>query len=335
MSIVRVNFGAIKPIPAYAPAAVAAAPVESDHDRRARLNARLQTMVKDGKGVRLTDAPAAAQRRRAEVRRSASADRVAARPVRAEPAASFAPPPLNANAAPFVRRSGYTPPYLDLKTPPRVPDNDLECLTQAIYYEARNESEAGQAAVAEVVLNRSRHRAYPKRVCEVVYQRNSRTCQFTFTCDGSIGRRAVNPVAWARAERIAREVYEGRSASQLPKNSVNYHANYVRPSWGSRLARVRQIGAHIFRVLLTGEGERPDLTALEGALAPLCYGLTLRDHTRLPLDLWKRREEDSLTGLFLREMWALCEQDPDDPKLQLAARYGLAALEDREEGNLL
>ena len=236
--------GAVKPIPAYAPAPVEA-PVESDHDRRARLNARLQTMIKDGKGVRLTDAPPPV-RRRAETRPSAPAARMAATPSRAEPTASFAPPPVNANAAPSVRRSGYTPPYLDLKTPPRVPDNDLECLTQAIYYEARNESEAGQAAVAEVVLNRSRHRAYPKRVCEVVYQRNSRTCQFTFTCDGSIGRRAVNPVAWARAERIAREVYEGRSASQLPKNSVNYHANYVRPSWGSRLARVRQIGAHIF-----------------------------------------------------------------------------------------
>ncbi len=102
-----------------------------------------------------------------------------------------------------------------------------------------------------------------------------------------------------------------------------------------RAALPPDAGAHIFRVLLTGEGERPDLTALEEALAPLCYGLTIRDHTRLPLDLWKRREEDSLTGLFLREMWALCEQDPDDPKLQLAARYGLAALEDREEGNLL
>ncbi len=236
--------GAVKPIPAYAAAAVEA-PVESDKERRARLNARLQTMIKDGKGVRLTDAPPPV-RRRAEIRPSAPAARMAATPSRAEPTASFAPPPVNANAAPFVRRSGYTPPYLDLKTPPRVPDNDLECLTQAIYYEARNESEAGQAAVAEVVLNRSRHRAYPKRVCEVVYQRNSRTCQFTFTCDGSIGRRAINPVAWARAERIAREVYEGRSASQLPKNSVNYHANYVRPSWGSRLARVRQIGAHIF-----------------------------------------------------------------------------------------
>lgn len=237
--------GAVKPIPTYATAFVAA-PVESDGDRRARLNARLQTMIRDGKGVRLTDAPPLGPRRQAETRRPTPAARAAVTLSRAEPSASFAPPSINPNARPPVRRAGYTPPYLDLKTPPRVPDNDLECLTQAIYYEARNESEAGQAAVAEVVLNRSRHRAYPKRVCEVVYQRNSRTCQFTFTCDGSIGRRAVNPVAWARAERIAREVYEGRSASQLPKNSVNYHANYVRPSWGARLARVRQIGAHIF-----------------------------------------------------------------------------------------
>lgn len=235
--------GAIRPIPAYAPAVVDA-PIESDEDRRARLNARLQTMLKDGKGVRLTDAPPPS-RRRAETRRPAPAARAVATPSRAETASSFAPPPINPGATPSVRRTGYTPPHLDLKTPPRIPDNDVECLTQAIYYEARNESEAGQAAVAEVVLNRSRHRAYPKRVCEVVYQRNSRTCQFTFTCDGSIGRRAVNSVAWARAERIAREVYEGRSA-QLPGNSVNYHANYVRPSWGKRLARVRQIGAHIF-----------------------------------------------------------------------------------------
>ena len=238
----QAEVSAVRPIAAHAPQVIAA-PADSDTDRRARLNARLQTMVREGKGVRLTDAPRAAPQRRVENRRPA---RVATTPSRAEPAATFTPPAVNPGATPTVRRAGYTPPTLDLKTPPRVPDNDLECLTQAIYYEARNESEAGQAAVAEVVLNRSRHRAYPKRVCEVVYQRNSRTCQFTFTCDGSIGRRAVNAVAWARAERIAREVYEGRSASQLPKNSVNYHANYVRPSWGQRLARVRQIGAHIF-----------------------------------------------------------------------------------------
>lgn len=234
---------AVKAIPAYGPEVVEV-PVESDQHRRARLNARLQTMIKEGKGVRLTDAPPPP--RRAEARRPAAAARAATSPLRAEPASTFAPPAVNPGAPATLRRAGYTPPQLDLKTPPRVPDNDVECLTQAIYYEARNESEAGQAAVAEVVLNRSRHRAYPKSVCQVVYQRNSRTCQFTFTCDGSIGRRPVNPVSWARAERIARDVYEGRSASQLPKNSVNYHANYVRPSWGSRLARVRQIGAHIF-----------------------------------------------------------------------------------------
>lgn len=258
---------AVKAIPAYAPAVIDA-PVESDQDRRVRLNARLHTMIKDGKGVRLSDAPP--PRRRVEPARAAPA-RVAASPRRAEPGSSFAPPPVNANAAPSVRRAGYTPPHLDLKTPPRIPDNDLECLTQAIYYEARNESEAGQAAVAEVVLNRSRHRAYPKSVCQVVYQRNTRTCQFTFTCDGSIGRRAISPVAWARAERIAREVYEGRSASQLPKNSVNYHANYVRPSWGSRLARVRQIGAHIFYGAPLNGGSNPG--AYEPAPEPVRPGL--------------------------------------------------------------
>ena len=91
---------------------------------------------------------------------------------------------------------------------------------------------------------------------------------------------------------------------------------------------------HIFRILLTGEGPRPDPAALERALAPLCYGVTLRDHTRLPRDLWARREEDTLTGLFLRAMWEQCRQAPDDPLCQLAVRYGLAALENGEEGTL-
>lgn len=236
---------------------------ETDADRRARLNARLKTMLDEGKGARLTDAPARPPA-------PARAPRPARAAAKAEPAATFAPPAHDAaSARPTVRRAGgYVPPTLDLKTPPRVPQNDLECLTQAVYYEARNESEEGQAAVAEVVINRSRHRAYPKSICEVVYQRNSRTCQFTFTCDGSIGRRPVSAVAWARAERIAREVHEGRSSSQLPKNSVNYHANYVRPSWGRRLARVRQIGAHIFYGSPLNGGSTPGAWEREAAPAP-------------------------------------------------------------------
>lgn len=87
----------------------------------------------------------------------------------------------------------------------------------------------------------------------------------------------------------------------------------------------------ICRVILTGEGDAPDLPALERALAPELYGLTLIDRTRLPRNLWARREEDALTGLFLRTMWEKCQGEPDNPLWQLAARYGLAALEGGEE----
>ena len=95
-------------------------------------------------------------------------------------------------------------------------------------------------------MNRSRSGLYPTSVCAVVYQRNSRTCQFTFTCDGAIGRSPIDAIKRARAERIARDVYEGHSQALLPRSSLNYHASYVSPAWGRRLERVRQIGTHIF-----------------------------------------------------------------------------------------
>ena len=90
----------------------------------------------------------------------------------------------------------------------------------------------------------------------------------------------------------------------------------------------------ICRIILTGEGNAPDLAALDRALSPEFYGLTLIDRTRLPRDLWERREEDALTGLFLRTMWEKCQSEPDNPLYQLAARYGLAALEGGEEVGL-
>ena len=74
--------------------------------------------------------------------------------------------------------------------------------------------------------------------------------------------------------------------------------------------------------------------ALERALASRFYGLTLIDRTRLPRDLWQRRGESSLTGLFLEEMWQLCQTDPENPAYQLAARFGLAALENGEDAAL-
>lgn len=92
----------------------------------------------------------------------------------------------------------------------------------------------------------------------------------------------------------------------------------------------------IYRILLTGErgAETLDLEGLTRALAPRFYGLTLRDQTRLPTDLWKRREEDTLTGLFLRAMWTKCQEEPEERTYQMAARFGLAALEGGEDVSL-
>ena len=108
--------------------------------------------------------------------------------------------------------------------------------------------------------------------------------------------------------------------------------------WESPLEAVRAVlppdtDNDVYRITFTGErGESPlDLTALEAVLAPRFYGLTLRDRTRVRREVWARREEDSLTGLFLRSMAARCQADPEDETLQLAVRFGLAALERGED----
>lgn len=87
----------------------------------------------------------------------------------------------------------------------------------------------------------------------------------------------------------------------------------------------------ICRLILTGEGEKIDLDNLLRTLSPEFYGLTIVDSTRMPRNLWARREEDALAGLFLRTMWEKCQSEPDNNLYQLAARYGLAALEGGEE----
>lgn len=87
----------------------------------------------------------------------------------------------------------------------------------------------------------------------------------------------------------------------------------------------------IYRILLTGQANPPHLPRLESALAGRFYHLSLRDCTRLPQDLWARREEDTLTGLFLRSMWEKCQAEPDNQTYQLAVRFALAALENGED----
>ncbi len=123
----------------------------------------------------------------------------------------------------------------------------LRCLTEAIYYEARSESEDGQRAVAQVVLNRVRHPFYPASVCGVVYQGSERRtgCQFSFTCDGSMARGVAEGASWSRAERIATAALRG-SVFRPVGLSLNYHTTAIRPYWAPSLIRHTVVGAHIF-----------------------------------------------------------------------------------------
>lgn len=122
----------------------------------------------------------------------------------------------------------------------------LDCLTTAIYYEAASETPAGQAAVAQVVLNRARHPAYPRTVCGVVFQGSERTtgCQFSFTCDGAMAR-TPSVAGWQRARAIAAAALNGHVATGVG-TATHYHTDWVAPYWAPRLSKITKIGTHIF-----------------------------------------------------------------------------------------
>ncbi|MCM8731069.1 cell wall hydrolase [Hephaestia sp. GCM10023244] len=122
----------------------------------------------------------------------------------------------------------------------------LDCLTQAVYYEARSESLEGQQAVAQVVLNRVRNPAFPNSVCGTVYEGSSRStgCQFTFTCDGSLAARR-EPGAWESARAVAQAALSGFVYAPVG-SATFYHTNAVNPGWAARVTSVGTIGAHIF-----------------------------------------------------------------------------------------
>ncbi|MBV9993572.1 MAG: cell wall hydrolase [Caulobacteraceae bacterium] len=120
------------------------------------------------------------------------------------------------------------------------------CLAMAVYYEAASESAAGQAAVAQVVLNRVRNPIFPKSVCGVVFQGSELAtgCQFTFTCDGSLSRRP-SEAAWKRAVQVAERALNGYVAKEVGE-ATHYHTQWVVPYWQTSVLKLTQIGAHIF-----------------------------------------------------------------------------------------
>jgi len=122
----------------------------------------------------------------------------------------------------------------------------LHCLAQAIYYEAGLEPDAGQRAVAQVILNRVRHPSYPATVCGVIFQGSERTtgCQFTYTCDGSLLRKP-SKFFWDRARKVAAEALAGKSYTTVG-TATHYHASYVYPYWAPSLRFLGTVGAHRF-----------------------------------------------------------------------------------------
>ncbi len=124
---------------------------------------------------------------------------------------------------------------------------EQKCLAEAVYFESRGESIKGQAAVAQVVLNRVRNPAYPNTICGVVYQNTNwiNHCQFSFACDGR-KHRVTEIAQWTVAQQVARAVSAGQIWFPEVGSATHYHAVYVRPRWARTMIKVDKIGLHIF-----------------------------------------------------------------------------------------
>jgi hypothetical protein len=142
----------------------------------------------------------------------------------------------NPAAAPFV--------LPDVSTADRA--RAVSCLAMAVYYEAGNQGSDGEAAVAQVVLNRLRNPLFPKTICGVVFQGSERStgCQFTFTCDGSLARRP-SAVGWRDANEIAERALNGYVQKEVGE-ATHYHTIWVVPYWQSSVQKVVELGAHVF-----------------------------------------------------------------------------------------
>lgn len=153
------------------------------------------------------------------------------------------PPQTQAKGKAPVATISYDTAWLAAQPAPSG-DAEFECLAKALYFEARGETMTGQAAVGEVVLNRTESPAYPRSICGVVGQSSEGGCQFSFVCDGqsdAIG----NSDAWMTAAKIARALIDGAPRS-LTEGATHFHANAVNPSWARRFTLTARIGAHVF-----------------------------------------------------------------------------------------
>ncbi|MEA3008684.1 MAG: hypothetical protein QOJ91_376 [Sphingomonadales bacterium] len=145
--------------------------------------------------------------------------------------------PVSTTLAPASRLAELVLAYAGTQTG----DREMECLANAVYFEARSEPIEGQLAVAEVVMNRAASGRYPTDLCAVILQK----AQFSFIRRGRFPQADHGSEAWRRAVAIS-SIARQKLAGSLPASVLWYHATYVSPKWGKRLTRQTQIGLHIF-----------------------------------------------------------------------------------------
>ena len=168
---------------------------------------------------------------------------------------AMVPPGMSADAMERARVSNLADPFFTGPIAPATPfrfagsfadrSNARDCLALAAMAEAGN-TDVGQRAVIQVILNRVRHPAFAKTVCGVVFEGSQRQtgCQFTFTCDGSLTRR-YGGAAWAQARGRADEALGGRVDAAVG-TATHYHTDWVYPSWSPKLQKIAQVETHLF-----------------------------------------------------------------------------------------
>ncbi len=232
-----------------------------------------------------------------------------------EPTAFRALPPDEARAfnaaVPFV--AGPNPaarPFAftgDLENRTRATD----CLAAAVLYEAGDDA-VGQRAVAQVVLNRVRHPAFPKSVCGVVFQGSERTtgCQFTFTCDGALARAYPLPF-WDRARSVAAAALAGAVYAPVGY-ATHYHTDWVVPYWQSSLDKIAAVDTHLFFRWTGWWGTPGAFRRTPESVEPRILQLApYSDAHKLPEVLAVEREAGLLTGSFAAPTLRPSADDPD------------------------
>jgi hypothetical protein len=175
---------------------------------------------------------------------TSSSGQVAAGKVTLASSSSSLAAPAIATEAAWLQRNGWPLYALADRYSVGAPlDEQANCIAVAIYHEARGESLEGQLAVARVIMNRAASGKYPSSWCGTVKQ----PWQFSFVNPRTGEMPAVNEssASWRKALGITRLAINNAVPS-LSQDVLWYHADYVAPSWGRRLARAQKIGTHIF-----------------------------------------------------------------------------------------